>query len=135
MSRLAERAGIDSVERLAVGFGHDEHAVEPLQRARLEAEHAPVLRAVQETFEPVRFGLRVAAPDLRFNVVGEDHGGTRQPPGKVDRRHQEIADEKVEGVAGEQRLQTPPIGARPVFPDGVRQRIGEMQGGILVEAP
>jgi hypothetical protein len=125
---------VEPPERLVVGLGHREHAVEARQGAALEAEHPPPLLAIERLGHGAGGVLGMTPPDLRLDVVGEQDGRARGCPPQVDRGHQEVAHQPIEPAVLEERLERMAVGGRAVLGHGVGLRIHQVPGDAGVEA-
>jgi hypothetical protein len=133
MNGPVHRVRIQPGERVAVGLGHGQHAVEAAEGPRLVPQHPAILRGVQRAADRPGSGHRVAPPDFRFHVVREDHGGAGQPARQVHRREQEVAHDQVEPAGRGEPLEGARECTGPVLPDGVGQRIDQVERRVGVE--
>ena len=74
---------------IGFGYGHDADRTARALAPRSAASGATVAGAARS--RRVGGGFRVPAPDLRLDVVREEHRRTWQRVRHVDERHQEIA--------------------------------------------
>ena len=135
--RRAQRAGIEPRERVAVGVGHGEHAVEARRASRASKRsirrHCCADRAARRpgcvAFSAWR--RQISASTLCVKSTA----GQGSAVGQVDRRNEEVADDQVEAPFVEQLdRRVARMRAERYFADRIRQRIDEVARGVGVEA-
>ena len=78
------RCWIEAPQRLPIDLGHGQHEIESRQRVAFEIRHPFPLHAEQMPGDGIASRLGVTAPDVRLDVVREQHRRTGQCLGQVD---------------------------------------------------